>query len=269
MSKHLSAFLKNRGQFSGINLSSVLHVTTVVETCLLTPSPVCLASQSTYIYSTEHRVQISVWRLPNYWHPTPSPPSECVLRPHQRQGGYTLAGWWGGGGGGSIFRKTPDIGLASYSIIPLHLACCPSPHPPHHRLNPSHPWVHKTVWAFFAVLTLCPFDWLMHCHLYTETVSGWRDKNFHSEGGDQQGTLTLRGGGWMLWRGNTPPTPPPPVNVCILGTNYSTGKYSIQVPARLPLDSLKEHCTVFYSETLYAIRNMPLVIQELKWRKKL
>ncbi len=25
----------------------------------------------------------------------------------------------GGGGGGSIFRKTPDIGLASYSIIPL------------------------------------------------------------------------------------------------------------------------------------------------------
>jgi hypothetical protein len=28
-----------------------------------------------------------------------------------------------------------------------------------------------------------------------------------------------------------------------LGTNYSTGKYSIQVPARLPLDSLKEHCS--------------------------
>ncbi len=32
-------------------------------------------------------------------------------------GGYTLAGRWGGGG--SIFQKTPDIGLASYSIIPL------------------------------------------------------------------------------------------------------------------------------------------------------
>ncbi len=30
---------------------------------------------------------------------------------------YTLAGWWGGGG--SIFWKTPDIGLASYSLISL------------------------------------------------------------------------------------------------------------------------------------------------------
>ncbi len=34
-----------------------------------------------------------------------------------RGGGYTLAGRWGGGR--SIFRKTPGIGLASYSIIPL------------------------------------------------------------------------------------------------------------------------------------------------------
>ncbi len=48
--------------------------------------------------------------------PNPSPPSECVLPPHQRRG-YTLAGRWGGGE--SIFRKTPDTGLASYSIIPL------------------------------------------------------------------------------------------------------------------------------------------------------
>ncbi len=39
-------------------------------------------SQSTCIY----RVQSSVWRLPNYRPPTPSPPSECVLPPHQRQG---------------------------------------------------------------------------------------------------------------------------------------------------------------------------------------
>jgi len=43
--------------------------------------------------------------------PTPSPPSECVLPPHQRGGGYTLAravrGW------GSIFCKTPDIEFAS------------------------------------------------------------------------------------------------------------------------------------------------------------
>ena len=70
--------------------------------------------QITYIC----RVQSSVYRLPNYWPPTPSPPSECVLPPHQSWGGgYTLAERWGGGG--SIFRKTPDIGLASYSIIPL------------------------------------------------------------------------------------------------------------------------------------------------------
>ncbi len=49
--------------------------------------------------------------------PAPSQHRECVLPPHQRRGGggggYTLAGR------GSIFRKTPDIGLASYSIIPL------------------------------------------------------------------------------------------------------------------------------------------------------
>jgi hypothetical protein len=41
-----------------------------------------------------------------------------VSSPRTRGGGYTLAGRRGGG---SIFRKTPDtdIGLASYSIIPL------------------------------------------------------------------------------------------------------------------------------------------------------
>ncbi len=59
-----------------------------------------------YIY----RVQSSVWRLPNYWPPTPSPPNQSVL---------TRTGRWGGGE--SIFRKTPDIGLASYSIIPLRV----------------------------------------------------------------------------------------------------------------------------------------------------
>ncbi len=30
------------------------------------------------------RVQSCVWRLPKYWPPTPSPPSECVLPPHNR-----------------------------------------------------------------------------------------------------------------------------------------------------------------------------------------
>ncbi len=47
--------------------------------------------------------------------PPPSPPSECALPPHQRRGLHTRRGW----GGGSIFWKTPDIGLASYSIISL------------------------------------------------------------------------------------------------------------------------------------------------------
>ncbi len=63
-------------------------------------------TQSTYIYRVH--MQNSVWRLPNYWPPTPSPHSECVLPPPG-----------GEGVGGLIFRKTPDIGLASYSIIPL------------------------------------------------------------------------------------------------------------------------------------------------------
>ncbi len=45
----------------------------------------------------------------------PSPPSECVLPPHQRR----THSPGGEGGGESIFWKTPDIGLASYSIISL------------------------------------------------------------------------------------------------------------------------------------------------------
>ncbi len=55
---------------------------------------VAFYTQSTYIY----RVQSSVWRLPNYWPPTPSPPSKCVLTPPQ--------GGWGGGHTRSALRKT-------------------------------------------------------------------------------------------------------------------------------------------------------------------
>ncbi len=67
-----------------------------------------LPPQSTYIY----RVRSSVWRLPNcLLNPRPL----CVLPPHQKAGGtHTL-------GGEGWFRKTPDIGLASYSAIPLRL----------------------------------------------------------------------------------------------------------------------------------------------------
>ncbi len=44
----------------------------------------------------------------------PPPLRECVLPPHQRRGLHSrraVRGW------GSIFWKTPDIGLASYSTI--------------------------------------------------------------------------------------------------------------------------------------------------------
>ncbi len=67
------------------------------------------------IYSTDHkvltynRVQSSVWRLPNYWPPTPLY-TQQVWGVHTRR---AVRGW------GSIVWKTPDIWLASYSIIPL------------------------------------------------------------------------------------------------------------------------------------------------------
>ncbi len=47
--------------------------------------------------------------------PPPLHPASVSSPPHQRRG-YTRAGRWGGGG--SIFWKTPDIWLASYSVIP-------------------------------------------------------------------------------------------------------------------------------------------------------
>ncbi len=70
--------------------------------------------QSTYIC----RVQSSVWRLPKYWPPTPSPTSECVLLPpHQKRGVHThraVRGW----GGGQYFgrRQTLDWPLTVYSL---------------------------------------------------------------------------------------------------------------------------------------------------------
>jgi hypothetical protein len=50
--------------------------------------------------------------------PPPSPPSECVLPPAPKAGGTPSLGPVREVGG-SIFWKTPDIGLASYSIISL------------------------------------------------------------------------------------------------------------------------------------------------------
>jgi len=68
--------------------------------------------ESTYIC----RVQSSVWRLPKNWPPRHLSTQRVCPPPAPKAGGYTLARGWGGGG--SIFWKTPDIGLTSYSIIP-------------------------------------------------------------------------------------------------------------------------------------------------------
>jgi hypothetical protein len=77
--------------------------------------PWWVGPQSTYI---ECRAVSGVFRTIDP-PPTPSPPSECVLPPHQRRGGTHSPGGERGGDGESIFRKMPDIGLASDSIIPL------------------------------------------------------------------------------------------------------------------------------------------------------
>ncbi len=76
------------------------------------------APQSTYIC----RVQSCVWRLPKYWPPTPLSTQRVCPRPAPKAGGtYSPGGEGGEGVGGSIFWNTPNIGLASYSIISLRL----------------------------------------------------------------------------------------------------------------------------------------------------
>ncbi len=65
----------------------------------------------TYI---EYRAVSGVFRTID---PPPPLHPASVSSPRTKGGGYTLARR--SGGGGSKFRKTPRIGLASYSIIPL------------------------------------------------------------------------------------------------------------------------------------------------------
>ncbi len=86
---------------------------------------ISIFTQSTYIY----RVQSSVWRLLNYqtteyMYQTIDPhplSTQRVCPPHASHAGgvHTRQGVRGGG---SIFRKTPDLGLTSYSIIPLRIS---------------------------------------------------------------------------------------------------------------------------------------------------
>ncbi len=83
----------------------------------LGPSAVGLfgaSSSRQYSYTTKNRAVSGVFQNID-----PPPPLHQRLCPPNapKAGGYTLAGqWWGRG---SIFWKTPDIGLASYSIISL------------------------------------------------------------------------------------------------------------------------------------------------------
>ncbi len=91
-----------------------LHFWCFLENCLKSRKMVYIRAQSTCIYRVQGSV--SVFRTIN-----PPPPLHpvSVSSPRTEGGGvhYTLAGPWGGGG--SILRKTPDIGWASCSIIPL------------------------------------------------------------------------------------------------------------------------------------------------------
>ncbi len=79
--------------------------------------PRLFRSKSTYIC----RVQSCALRLPKYWPPTPLSTQRVCPPPHQRRGVHTrrpVRGW------GSIFWKTSDIGLASYSMISLRFRYC-------------------------------------------------------------------------------------------------------------------------------------------------
>ncbi len=64
-------------------------------------------AKSTYIY--RYRIQSSVWRLPNLLTTHPLSTQRVCPPPAPK----AVRGW---GGGGLIFRKTPDIGLASYTV---------------------------------------------------------------------------------------------------------------------------------------------------------
>ncbi len=78
------------------------------------------------------RVQSFFWSLPKYWPPTPLSTQRVCPPPTPKKGGGVVQTRRAVRGvGGSIFWKTPDIGLASYSIISL------STDPPVHKLSNS------------------------------------------------------------------------------------------------------------------------------------
>ncbi len=76
-----------------------------------------IRSQSTLIC----RVQCNVWRLPKYWLPTPFPPSECVLPPHQRRGVTHSPSEVGKRSDWSIFQYRFDLPIVSVDVKFLFL----------------------------------------------------------------------------------------------------------------------------------------------------
>ncbi len=103
--------------------------------------------------------------------PPPSPPSECVLPPHQRRGVTHSPG--GEGGRGSIFWKTPDIGLASYRLIPIRCAAFAS------GLVINN--IQEIKWSFIAACRGKDF-WLRN-HAIKFIIEAW------TAGGDEPGLL--------------------------------------------------------------------------------
>ncbi len=104
-----------------------------------------------YIY----RVQISVWRLPNYWPPTPSPPSGCVLPPHQRRGDTNSPGGEGGWGWVNISKDARHwIGFLQYNPSTVLW-----------QQGSFFQHTHAYTWVYIANCTAA-FVWLHRCIAY-------------------------------------------------------------------------------------------------------
>ncbi len=108
----------------------VVKLTLILVLCELEATLKINRTKSTCPIPTKYlhnRIQSSVWRLPNYWPPTPSPPSECVLPPHQRRGVHSRRAVRGGGGVNGSEDARHWIGLLQYNpstLIPLFESFC-------------------------------------------------------------------------------------------------------------------------------------------------
>ncbi len=104
-------------------------------------------SQSTYVC----RLHSSVWRLPKYWPPRSPPPFHPANLSSPRTKGGGVHTRWAVREWGSIFWKTPDIGLASYSIIPLRFYYWTGGSDLHSSVLIINDWEE----AFFWPITVC------------------------------------------------------------------------------------------------------------------